>query len=64
MPSSEDCIDARNQIRDWAVEQLVKEGHARHSALEIVKHMCYENQIEKAEKYLGRPIYRGPYSPY
>lgn len=63
MPSSEDCIDARNQVKEWAIQALVKEGHALHSAKEIVKYMSYEMQIEKAEQIRGK-IYRGPYSPY
>lgn len=58
MPSSEECIEARNEVRQWAIEQLIKEGHLKRSAEEIVKHMNYEQQIEKAA------IYRGPYSPF
>lgn len=58
MPSSEDCLEARQQVWEWAVEQLVLEGHPKHSAEEIVKHMSYESRVEKAEKLRG-PIYRG-----
>lgn len=63
MPSSEECIEARNEVRQWAIEQLIKEGHLKRSAEEIVKHMNYEQQIEKAELIHGA-IYRGPYSPF
>lgn len=63
MPSSEDCIEAHSQVKEWAVEQMVKEGHSRFSAEEIVKRMSYDEQVNKAEKVHG-PIYRGPYSPY
>ena len=63
MPSSEDVIEAQNQVRMAAVQALEKEGHPKHSAEVIVQHMSYDEQVKKAEKVLG-PIYRGPYSPY
>jgi hypothetical protein len=53
MPSSEECIEARNQVKEWAVQQLVNEGHLLYSAQEIVKYMNYESQIEKAEELRG-----------
>jgi hypothetical protein len=63
MPSSEDCIEAQNNVKQWAKEALIKEGHAPHSAEAIVSRMCYDEQVKHAEKIQG-PIYRGPYSPY
>ena len=63
MPSSEECWEAQAQVRQWAIEALMKEGHARMSAELIVKLMPYEEQIQWAEKVHGK-IYRGPYSPY
>jgi hypothetical protein len=63
MPSSEECIEARNQVREWAIEQLVSEGHSFRSAQMIVKYMNYEEQLKTAEKVRGK-IYTGPYSPY
>jgi hypothetical protein len=64
MPSSEECIEARRQVSEWAEDQLVKEGHPRNSAKAIVSYMDYESQIEKAEEFLGHKIYRGAYSPF
>ncbi len=64
MPSTEECIKAQAQVKEWAIQQLIKEGHNRFSAEEIVKHMDYNKQISKAENLLGNSIYRGPYSPY
>jgi hypothetical protein len=64
MPSSEDMIEARNEVRQNAIQQLVREGHAEHSAIEIAKRMSYDEAIQYAQKYTGKPIYRGPYSPY
>ena len=63
MPSSEECLEAQQQIKSWAVAQLVKEGHAEKSALEIVRWMPHDEQIKLAEKIIG-PICRGAYSPY
>ena len=63
MPSSEDCIDARNRVKEWAVQALIKEGHPERSAEMIVERMPYDEQVRYAEKVNG-PIYRGPYSPY
>ena len=50
MPSSEDCINAQNEIRELAIQQLVKEGHPQKSAEMIVKNMRYDEQIRLAEK--------------
>ena len=63
MPSSEDCISAQAQVREWAKQALIKEGHSAFSANAIVQHMSYEAQIAKAEEIVG-PLYRGPYSAY
>lgn len=63
MPSSEDVALAQNQVKNWARQQLAKEGHSQKSVEEILKYMPYLEQIKKAELING-PIYRGPYSPY
>lgn len=63
MPSSEECFEAQAEVRKWAVEALVKEGHPKQSAEMIVSRMDYAEQVEWAEKVHGK-IYRGPYSPY
>ncbi len=63
MPSSEDCISAQQQVREWAIAAMIEEGHLPHSAKAIVERMSYDEQVEKAEKVAG-PIYRGAYSPY
>jgi hypothetical protein len=63
MPSSEEIIDAQNEIKQLAIQALVNEGHPRRSAEVIVQYMQYDQQISYAEKIKG-PIYRGPYSPY
>lgn len=63
MPSSEDMLDAQFQVSEWAVQQMIKEGHAEHSARAIVQRMGYNERMEYAQKLRG-PIYRGPYSPY
>jgi len=58
MPSSEDCIAARKDVERRCITQFVAEGHPRHSAVEIVKYMTYEEQCEK----IGQKRYA--YSPY
>lgn len=63
MPSSEDCINARNEISQLAIQAVMMAGHDEHSAKEIVARMDYDEQVQWAEKITG-PIYRGPYSPY
>jgi hypothetical protein len=63
MPSSEECIEAQANVKKWAIEALVKEGHPEHSAQMIVDRMSYDEQVELAEKIHGK-IYRGAYSPY
>jgi hypothetical protein len=64
MPSSEDMIEAQIQVRKWAIQQLVKEGHTQLSAETIAFHMCKDVLLAKAEKWLGRQIYTGPYSSF
>lgn len=59
MPSSEEMIEARADVRRRAIEKLVAQGHARFSAEEIVKHMSYEKQAELIGQKIGEP-----YSPY
>ncbi len=61
MPSSEDIIQAQNEVRQLAEKQLIEEGHPPQSAKEIVSRMSQDEQIEKAEKQLGYKIYRGAY---
>lgn len=63
MPSTNEVLQARAQVKEWAVEQLIKENHPVHSAQAIVARMSYEEQLEYAQKLQG-PIYTGPYSPY
>jgi hypothetical protein len=64
MPSSEDCMAARSEVYNQAVLQLIKEGHQRKSAEMIAQRMSYDEKVQYAEKYRGKKIYRGPYSPY
>ncbi len=64
MPSSEECINARLEVKNNAIKALIKYGkHQPHSAKMIADRMNYDEQIEWAEKIMGK-IYRGPYSPY
>lgn len=63
MPSSEECFEAQAQVKNWAVEALIREGHPKQSAEMITSRMSYDEQVEWAEKVHGK-IYRGPYSPY
>ena len=64
MPSSDECHEAAEQVRQWAIKSLFSRGHTKHSAKAIVHYMSYEERVKEAENYLGRPIYRGPYSPF
>lgn len=64
MPSAEECAQARNNVHEWALKQLVKQGHPQKSAKMIVAHMPYDEQIKLAEQWRGESIYLGPYSPY
>lgn len=63
MPSSEECCDAKNDIKKWAIDVMVRRGHALRSAEMIIERMAYDEQVKLAEEIHG-PIYRGPYSPY
>ena len=58
MPSSEECIAAQADVKERCVAAFQREGHARSSAEEIVRHMSYAEQCEK----IGQK--REPYSPY
>lgn len=64
MPSSEEIIEGQIQVRKWAIQQLVKEGHTQLSAETIALYMGKDVLLEKAEKWLGRKIYTGPYSSF
>ncbi len=64
MPSSDECIEASIQLKEWAKNSLVQKGWPEHYAAVCVALMSREERIEEAEKYLGRKIYTGPYSPY
>ena len=63
MPSSEEIYEAKAQVREWAIEALMKDGHPRKSAEMIADRMNYDERIKYAEKVHG-PIYRGAYSPF
>lgn len=55
MPSSEECIDARNDVRRRCIKKLVDEGHPLKSAEEIVRFMSYEEQAAKIGQRIGEP---------
>lgn len=63
MPSSDECLEAKANVKQWAKTVLIRKGHTEISTNEILKWMPYDEQVKLAEEIQG-PIYRGPYSPY
>jgi hypothetical protein len=63
MPSSDEICEARTQVKQWAIEALINEGHPEHSAKAMVEIMNYDQRLAYAEKVCGS-IYKGAYSPY
>lgn len=59
MPSSEDICAARQDVQKRAIEELIQQGHPRHSAEVILKYMTYEQKCVLIGQKTGEP-----YSPY